>query len=314
MLRFASMFRTAAAIAPTPAKQGPAMIHGNTPSAEYPLKNQQQNQTKNQNLGPLECVVSRRRRVTAIVACLQVACLQVACLQVAMLSGCANLAALCGHEEACCPDAHGSCLPMEISDVPPAASINTAYRCVDPLPEDAIAAPNGTYLQQWRGAMSAGAQQAHWQVSRNEWFDGGTQLGPEGRAHVQRLAECLLTQPQPVVIEAEPVALAAGESYEEALQSNQRLQIERRNAVVEALAQAGVSDAPQWVVFADDRSVGVRGIEAPQIYNRQFTGNGTGNRGGIGQGRGTSGFGGNNGFGSGGLGGFGGGFGGGGIF
>ena len=85
------------------------------------------------------------------------------------------------------------------------------------------------------------------------------------------------------MIENEPVALEMGESYDEAVESNQQLQVDRRNAVVTALAEAGVPDADQWVVFADDRTVGVRGIEAPQVFNGQLGGIGMG-RGGMGRG------------------------------
>ena len=238
-----------------------------------------------------------------------------------MASGCANLSLPLTHRKASCPDDGVGCLPVDGSVVPPAASVHVAHRCVDPLPDDAIPAPVGTYVGQWRGAMSHGAQERHWFVSRDEWFDGGSQLGPKGKRHVERIAKCLFNEPQPVVIENEPVALEMGESYEEAVQSNQQLQVERRSVVVTALAEAGVPDANQWVVFADDRNVGVRGIEAPQVFNQQFMGGlggGRGNRGGIGRGQGGMGMGmGGMGMGMGGMGmgGMGmGGFGGGGIF
>jgi hypothetical protein len=200
--------------------------------------------------------------------------------------------------------------------------INATERCVDPVPKDAVPAPAGTYLSQWRGAMSYHAQQQHWVIPRNEWFDGGSQLGPQGQRHLDRVVQCLAEAPRTVVIENEPLALELGDDYEEAVKKNRQLQFERRNTVVTALAEAGIENADQWVVFAEDRNVGVRGIEAPQIYNRQFIGGfGRGNRGGAGRGQGGFGQGGfgqggfGGGFGQGGFGGGGfGGFGGGGIF
>jgi len=227
-------------------------------------------------------------------------------------SGCATLPSKTAPHNRDCPCGQASCVPVSTSHLPPAAGIDVAHRCTDRLPNDAVPAPAGTYVSQWRGAMSYGAQQQHWVVTRNEWFDGGSQLGPKGLQHMQRIAQCHLAEPHVVVIETEPVALEMQQSYEDALQSNQRLQLDRRNVVVAALDNAGVPDADQWVVFAEDRSVGVRGIEAPQVFNSQFGGGGRGNRGGIGRGQGGMGGGGMGGGLGGGMGG--GGFGGGGIF
>ncbi len=226
-----------------------------------------------------------------------------------------------------CPCGDPSCLPVATGEVPPGAQVAAISRCVQPLPKDGVPSPAGTYVDQWRGAMSAAAQQQHWVVTRNQWFDGGSELGPNGKKHVERIAECMFTQPNYVVVETEPVHLELGETYEDALKRNEELQVGRREEVVSSLASAGVENADQWVVFAEDRTVGVRGIEAPLIYNRQFMGGMMGgNRGGIGRGMGGGmgglgggmggfgGMGGMGGFGGMGGGGFGGGFGGGGFF
>ena len=207
------------------------------------------------------------------------------------------------------------CLTRSYSQAPPNAAIVGTQRCVEPLPKDSVPVPAGAYVQQWRESMVEGAQQRHWFISRNEWFDGGSELGPEGRKHVSRIAEAMKLQPDWVVIETEPVSLELGESYEDALMRQQELQEERRNVVVMLLAEAGNENAAEWVIFGDERPVGVRGIEAPMIFNGQMGGGG-GNRGGIGRGAG-GGMGGGGGLGGGGMGGGGGGGGfggGGGIF
>ncbi len=225
--------------------------------------------------------------------------------------GCSVTGKKCGCTNGC----HGeSCIPHTASEVPANAEVNHVERCVDLLPCSSIPAPTGTYLGQWRGAMADQAQQQHWVITRNEWFDGGNQLGPEGRTHVVRIAQCMTMEPNFVIIESEPLAIAPRQTYEAALLENQQLQNERRTVVIQALAEAGVMNAEEWVVFGEDRSVGVHGIEAPIIFNRQFNGGGVGNRGGLGRGIGNGGgfgggFGGLGGFGGGG---FGGGFGGGG--
>ena len=232
---------------------------------------------------------------------------------VSLCSGCVMDTAQVQHGQQCqhcqeCGRVH--CLPWTHSQVPPNAMVSQVDRCVEPLPKDGVPVPAGAYVQQWRENMVQEAQQRHWLITRNEWFDGGSQLGPEGRRHVNRIAEAMKLQPNWVVLETEPVALQMGASYEDALQDHEALQAERFDAIVTALTEAGNVDAASWVVFEDDRSVGVRGIEAPIIFNRQFMNGGGGNRGGIGRGMGGQ-MGGGLGGGLGG-GGFGGGFGGGG--
>ncbi len=113
-----------------------------------------------------------------------------------LTAGCAGgLASLSGKKTLlgcgdCADGCESSCLPQDASVSLPAASINHTQRCVDPLPKDAVAAPVGTYVHDWRAKMSDSAQQSHWLITRNEWFDGGSQLGPLGQKHVDRIASC----------------------------------------------------------------------------------------------------------------------------
>lgn len=174
----------------------------------------------------------------------------------------------------------------------------------------AVPAPPGTYVNGWNDAMICSARRHDFVISRHEWFSGGDQLGPEGRQHVAKLAEVLPRVPDHVIIEAEPTELRSNESIDEALARTAGLNEQRRQDVVQALTDQGVPDAELRVSLAPIDRVGVRGIEAPQVYNQIFMGGfGQGNRGG-------NGFGGGGGrFGGGGIGGgFGGGFGGGGFF
>lgn len=169
--------------------------------------------------------------------------------------------------------------------------------------EDAIPAPPGTQVRAWNDAMICSARQSQYVISRHEWFSGGEQLGPEGRAHVRQLAHTMLGNSEQIVVEVEPTELLSGESLDEALTRTGKLNETRQQAVVVALETAGVPDAQQRVVIDDLDRVGVRGVEAPRVYNRLM---GAG-RGGQGQG-GRVGMGNNNG------GGMGGGGGGGGFF
>ena len=115
-----------------------------------------------------------------------------------LVSGCASPALHSKCDPAC---STAECLPRTQVDAPPAAMIANVDRCVEPIDPEVIQAPNGTYLNHWRELMSRGAQQAHWVIERNEWFDGGEQLGPKGSEHLARIATAFAEDPQWIAIE-----------------------------------------------------------------------------------------------------------------
>ena len=194
------------------------------------------------------------------------------------MAGCASPALLDS-------DCQQNCLPTMSIDAPAVAGIAKVDRCVQPIDPDVIQAPNGTYMNHWREMMSSTAHDERWVIERNEWFDGGQSLGPKGLDHVKRLAQTFAQQPRWIALENAAVVLEADEPYADALARTHQLNAERRNEIVRQLAECGVVDAEPWVVFVEDRTVGVRGIEAPNVFNQQFLGGqGTGNRGGAGRG------------------------------
>jgi hypothetical protein len=212
-----------------------------------------------------------------------------------------------------CTGLGGNCLETTSDFADPKASLVATERCVEPLPCGAVPAPPGTYVNAWSDAMVNQAAIQQDMLTRNLWFDGGNELGPDGREHLVRFAESFGESPRMILIEEEPVAITSGQSYADALAANGLLNNQRKAAVVNTLAGLGISDAEGLVFFTSDRSVGIRGIEAPNVLNRQFMG-GMGGRGGMGGGLG-GGMGGGMGGGlGGGMGIGGGGFGGGGIF
>jgi len=211
-----------------------------------------------------------------------------------------------------------SCLPYTSIREAPQAQIVASERCVEHLPLSATPAPIGTYVQSWNDVMVHEGETHQYFLTRNLWFNGSTELGPEGRERVGQLAELLKVSPQPIWVEEEPLALLPNQTYDQASDALRTLNQRRRETLVQAFAEQGVLHANELVVLQTDRSVGVRGIESPLIYNRQYSdgmngmGRGGMGRGGLG-GMGVGGFGGMGGMGAaGGMGGMG--FGGGGIF
>ena len=176
--------------------------------------------------------------------------------------------------------------------------------CIRPDDFSAGAVPvkPGTYMNDWSNAMRCAARTDQFVVPRNAWFNGGAELGPEASENMNLLAARLNGGSDHVLLEREPVQPEYTETLADAKSRTNHLNTSRRSAVVAALQTAGVADAESRVHLSTLENVGIRGIEAPRVFNLLFLGGN--NRGG-----GRNGFGGQGqgGFGGGGGGGFGGG-------
>jgi uncharacterized membrane protein YgcG len=153
--------------------------------------------------------------------------------------------------------------------------------------------------------MICSARQQQLLISRHEWFSGGNALGPEGREHVLQLSELMKSSGYLITIELEPVQLDYDETFEEATARTIQLNEQRREVVVQLMNDSGVADAYQRVVLLPSNAVGVRGVEAPRIYNGLLFGGqgggGAGNQNGGGNMGAGQGNGGGGGFGGGGI-------------
>lgn len=181
-----------------------------------------------------------------------------------------------------------------------------------------VSAPAGTTLHAWQEAEHQRANESALVVYQHEWYQGGDQLGPEGRRHVREIAREMAMNPAAkAIIESRTIVirydddLSEHERYQQALEGSVALDETRRAILVSELTKAGILDADLRVVVDHAPAEGLFGVEAPNVYrNIQFGGVGTGINGGLGRGLGGGGMGG--GLGSGGFGGSG--FGGGGGF
>jgi len=205
--------------------------------------------------------------------------------------GCAGLR---GRQD--CSGLGQNCIETTGDVADPKASLLATERCVEALPCAAVPAPPGTYVNAWSDAMGAQAVAQGDIITRNLWFDGGEELGPDGREHLVKIAQSFAERPRLILIEEEPVAIAVSQTYSEALAANGELNSQRKANVVRMVGELGIADAEGLVFFTSDRSVGIRGIEAPNVFNSQFMG------GGMGMGGGRGGMGGGMGMGMGGMG------------
>ncbi|MEP3482670.1 MAG: hypothetical protein ABJZ55_25730 [Fuerstiella sp.] len=153
----------------------------------------------------------------------------------------------------------------------------------------AVPVKPGHYVDGWNNAMRCSAKSQQFVISRNSWFNNSADLGPEASDSIAYFANALTNGDNHLLIEKEPVQPAYHETLAIANSRTQQLNDQRRSTVVAALQAAGVSDANSRVHLNSVEELGIRGIEAPQVFNRLFSG---GNRGGGGGGGGQGGIGG----------------------
>jgi len=146
----------------------------------------------------------------------------------------------------------------------------------------------GYYLNGWNNAMRCSAGTEQFVISRNAWFNGGSQLGPDASDNMVQLAEKLNAGSDHVLLETEPVQPEYSETLATATARTNRLDGQRHATVVAALQNAGVANADSRVHLSPIDELGTRGIEAPQVFNSLFSNGsrGGGQNGGGGQSQG----------------------------
>ncbi len=114
-------------------------------------------------------------------------------------------------------------------------------------------AVTGTYTRQLFDQQAAKAEADDFVIYKNEWYMGGTALGPFGSYHITEIVRRLGEVPFPVVIQPQI--------------GDPALDLTRRDVVVRALASAGVPDADQRVLIAYPQAEGLLAdIQAQRTY------------------------------------------------
>jgi|HubBroStandDraft_6_1064221.scaffolds.fasta_scaffold142658_3 hypothetical protein len=125
-------------------------------------------------------------------------------------------------------------------------------RCAD-IPSGAIPQPAGIYSCQWQTEQKLRAEQDKFVIYQYEWFQGGDQLGPAGRRHVETIAQRLDGVSYPVIVEKSDAT---------------KLDETRRTTVIAALTSFGATQAQQRVIFGYSEAEGLDGPEAVRLGNR----------------------------------------------
>jgi hypothetical protein len=122
-----------------------------------------------------------------------------------------------------------------------------------PIPE-----PLGSHLSRFETAQNNRAEATDFVFFLDEWYMGGSRLGPHGLDHLNRVLQRLPEQPFPVVIQPDK-----DDAMNEA----------RRQVLVAALLKNGIADAEARVIIAYPEAGGLYGEETERIYYEMLAGN-----------------------------------------
>lgn len=126
------------------------------------------------------------------------------------------------------------------------------------VPPGAQPAPVGTYVRRFNDVQAAKAEADDFVIYKFEWYQGGDELGPYGRYHINEIIKRLPFVPFPVMIQAHSVDAELNEA--------------RRCHIVNILRLSGVPEAEQRVVIGFPEAEGLYGEEAELAYLRMLQG------------------------------------------
>jgi hypothetical protein len=151
--------------------------------------------------------------------------------------------------------------------------------------------PLGTLVDPAFQDQEMNAEASDFVIPQHEWNGESTSMNERGLEHLKRIYERAPSVPFPIVIEPSDMAVDPNTKYQYPVNGNYALDMQRREAIVQALTGMGFGEAEQRVVVAPALTPGYQGFEAENAYNRGFNNNNFG-FGGLGGGFGGGGFGG----------------------
>lgn len=116
-------------------------------------------------------------------------------------------------------------------------------------------AAHGSSVNAWVDEQANRAEASDFTIFLNEWYMGGTDLGPFGLHHLGDIARRAPNAPFPIVIQPH-LDSALNES--------------RRQIIVNSLTQQGIADAESRVIVAYPQAEGLYGEEGEIVYYDMF--------------------------------------------
>ncbi len=149
------------------------------------------------------------------------------------------------------------------------------HLCAPTVPLEATPVPIGTSLNDYKHLHRVAAVE-EFVIFQREWYQGGNQLGPEGRRHLNLMIEIIGAFANPIIIEPQDVIIGADETIDDAMERVRALNEFRRQYIIAELTNAGVPSAEKRVLIGRPRSEGLSGDEAVRTF-RQIQSSGGGN-------------------------------------
>jgi hypothetical protein len=136
--------------------------------------------------------------------------------------------------------------------------------------------PNGAFVQKFQHVQTAKARETELVIFLDEWYMGGTTLGPAGSRHLDGLVQRL--RETPAIVKIQP-------------HFDPELNEQRRLCVINSLLKHGIPDPAKWVIVGFPSAEDFNGDEAERTYwrmlhsrNDLYGGYGMGGYGGFGMG------------------------------
>ncbi len=141
-------------------------------------------------------------------------------------------------------------------------------------------APLGTLVDPAFQDMELNAEASDFVIYQHEWNGETTSMNDRGLEHLKRIYERAPSSPFPILIEPSNMAVDQNTRHQYPVNGNHALDMERRQAIVQALTGMGFAEAEQRVFVAPALTPGFQGFEAENAYYRGF--NNYNNFGGFG--------------------------------
>ena len=157
--------------------------------------------------------------------------------------------------------------------------------------------PLGTLSDPAWKTQESNAEASDLVIHEHEWVANTNSLNDAGISHLMRITSRVHQTPFPIVIEPSSQSVRAETEHKFPIHNDIKLDMSRRDLIVDTLMKRGVTDAQNRVQVGPATAPGFESFEGERAYSRGFRG---GDEGGA--------------LGRGGFGGMGGGFGGGGFY
>jgi hypothetical protein len=142
--------------------------------------------------------------------------------------------------------------------------------------------PLGTISDPVWQQQESNAEASDFVIYEHEWTGNTVELNHAGKDHVKQIAARVNMVPFPVLVQQSSMTADPDTKYGFPVHNNEELDLQRRQLIVQALSEMGVSNAEDRVVVSPALTPGFESFEGERAYNVGFSrGGGFGGFGGA---------------------------------